>query len=93
MLLASWIVVGMLIGWGAGRVLKGDGYGPFMDAVMGIGGAVGGGLLMHSANIGGIGGAIATTLAAVIGAVVLTILSGLANGRKIYTRQLQEPRR
>ena len=57
MLLASWIVVGMLIGWGAGRVLKGDGYGPFMDAVMGIGGAVGGGLLMHSANIGGIGGA------------------------------------
>jgi len=28
------------VGWGAGRVLQGNGYGPLMDTLMGIGGAV-----------------------------------------------------
>lgn len=49
---------------------------------------MGGGFLMHSANIDGFAGTIITTLAAVIGAVVLTIFAGLANGRRIYARQL-----
>jgi uncharacterized membrane protein YeaQ/YmgE (transglycosylase-associated protein family) len=43
MYLLSWILVGAVVGWGTGRVLKGNGYGPFMDLAMGIGGAVGGG--------------------------------------------------
>jgi hypothetical protein len=28
------------VGWGAGRILGGNGYGPFMDVVMGIGGSI-----------------------------------------------------
>jgi uncharacterized membrane protein YeaQ/YmgE (transglycosylase-associated protein family) len=43
MFLLAWIFIGVLVGWGAGRILKGNGYGPFMDVAMGIGGAVAGG--------------------------------------------------
>jgi uncharacterized membrane protein YeaQ/YmgE (transglycosylase-associated protein family) len=88
MYMLSWIFIGVLIGWRTGSVLKGNGYGPFMDAIMGIGGAVGGGFLMRSAEIVGFAGTIVTTLVAVIGAAVVTILAGLANGRRIYASQL-----
>ncbi len=87
MYLIAWILIGALVGWGAGRVLQGDGYGPFMDVAMGIGGAVGGGFLMHSADIDGFVGTIVTTLATVAGALVLTIVAALTNGRRIYASQ------
>jgi len=38
-----WIVVGLIAGWLAGKVMKGGGYGVVMDIVLGIlGGVVGG---------------------------------------------------
>ena len=43
----SWIIVGLVAGWLAGKILKGNGYGPLMDMVIGIGGAVAGGFLMR----------------------------------------------
>lgn len=88
MYLLSWIILGLVTGWLAGKILKGDGYGPIMDIAMGIGGAVAGGLLMQSAGLGGYGGTILTTLVAMIGAVLLTLLAGLMNGRRVYARQL-----
>jgi uncharacterized membrane protein YeaQ/YmgE (transglycosylase-associated protein family) len=84
----SWIIVGLVTGWLAGKILKGNDYGPIMDIVMGTGGAVAGGLLMQSAGLGGYGGTILTTLVAMIGAVLLTLLAGLVNGRRMYARQL-----
>ena len=84
----SWIIVGLVAGWSAGKILKGHAYGPFMDIAMGICGAVVGGMLMRSVSIGGYGGTIITTLVAVIGAVLLTLLAGLVNGRRMYARQL-----
>ena len=83
----SWIIVGLFAGWSAGKILKGHAYGPFMDITMGICGAVVGGMLMRSAGIGGYGGTIITTLVAMLGAVLLTLLAGLVNGRKMYARQ------
>jgi uncharacterized membrane protein YeaQ/YmgE (transglycosylase-associated protein family) len=56
--------------------------------VMGIGGAVAGGLVMQSAGIGGFGGTITTTLVAMVGAVVLTLAAGFVNGKRVYARQL-----
>jgi len=44
----SWILVGAVAGWLAGKILKGNDYGPTMDMGMGIGGAIAGGLLMRS---------------------------------------------
>lgn len=88
MYLLSWIFIGLAAGWLAGRSLKGQSYGPFMDIAMGIAGAVAGGMLMRLAGLGGYAGIITTTLVATIGAVLLTLLVGLANGRRMYARQL-----
>lgn len=88
MYLLSWVLVGLVAGWSIGKILKGNGYGPVMDIAMGIGGAVTGGLLMQSAGFGGYGGTIITTLVAMIGAVLVTLLVGFVNGRRMYARQL-----
>jgi uncharacterized membrane protein YeaQ/YmgE (transglycosylase-associated protein family) len=88
MYLLAWILVGAAVGWGAGRVFQGNGYGPFMDTLMGVGGAVVGGLLIRSAGIRGYGGAILKTMVAVIGAALMTVLTAYVNGRRIYARQL-----
>lgn len=88
MYLLAWIVIGAVVGWGTGRVFQGNGYGPFMDILMGIGGAVVGGLLMRSAGFAGYGGTIVTTMVAMICAVLLTVLTAYVNGRRIYARQL-----
>lgn len=90
MVLILWIFVGWLTGWLTGRSLEGNGYGPSMDVVMGIGGAVMGGIVMRLTGVSGYAGAIFTTLAAVACAVLLTTMAGLLNGRRIYTRQLPE---
>ena len=82
MQLLWWTVIGLVGGWLAGKILKGDGYGPFMDLVMGIGGAVTGGLLMRSAGLAG------QTLAAMIGAVAVTLAAGFVNGKRRNVGQL-----
>lgn len=84
----SWIMVGIAAGWLAGKILKGDGYGPLMDIAMGICGAVAGGLLIGSAGFIGYRGPVVTTLVAMIGAVLLTLLAGFVTGRRLYARQL-----
>lgn len=85
----SWIVVGLVAGWSAGKILKGNGYGLLMDIAMGgICGAVAGGFLARSVGFSGYRGASFTTLVAIIGAVLLTLLEGFVNGRRLYARQL-----
>jgi len=88
MYLLAWIFIGAVVGWGTGKVFQGNGYGPFMDTLMGIGGGVVGGLVMRSAGFGGYGGTIFTTLLAMICAMLLTVLASYVNGRRIYARQL-----
>lgn len=84
----SWIIVGLVAGWSAGKILKGKGYGPLMDIAMGICGAVAGGLLVRSVGLGAYRSASFTTLVAIIGAVLLTLVAGFVNGRRVYIRQL-----
>jgi uncharacterized membrane protein YeaQ/YmgE (transglycosylase-associated protein family) len=88
MYVLSWIIIGLVAGWSAGKILKGNTYGPFMDIAMGICGAVAGGMLMRSAGFAGYGGTIITTVVALIGAVLLTLLAGFVSGRRMYARQL-----
>ena len=80
----AWVLIGVLVGWGVGRLLEGNGYGPLMDVVMGIGGAVAGGFVLSMA---GYSGAMVTSLFAIVGAALLTMLMAVANGRRIYARQ------
>ena len=86
--LLAWVGIGAAVGWGAGRIFQGNGYGPFMDILMGIGGAVVGGLLTRSAGFGGYGGTIITTLVAMISAALVTMVAAYVNGRRVYARQL-----
>ncbi|PYM07681.1 MAG: GlsB/YeaQ/YmgE family stress response membrane protein [Verrucomicrobia bacterium] len=88
MYVLAWIVIGAVVGWGTGRVFQGNGYGPFMDILMGAGGGVVGGLVMRSAGFVGYGGTVITALVAMVGAVILTMLTAYVNGRRVYARQL-----
>src|SRR5882724_9539182 len=88
MYLLAWIVIGAVVGWGSGRVLEGNGYGPLMDTLLGIGGGIVGGFLTRVAGFGGYGGTIVTSLVAMVGAALPTVLAACANGRRVYARQL-----
>ena len=79
-----WIVLGALAGWTAGRFLKGNQYGPWVDIVMGIAGALGGEFLIQYGGFPGRFEYVSTTLSAILGAVVLTVLTAFVNGRKRY---------
>lgn len=86
--LLAWVGIGAVVGWGVGRVFQGNGYGPLMDILMGIGGAVVGGLLTRSVGSSGYGGTIITTLFAMITAALVTVVAAYVNGRRVYARRL-----
>jgi uncharacterized membrane protein YeaQ/YmgE (transglycosylase-associated protein family) len=88
MQLLTWILIGTVIGWGTGKALKGNGYGPFMDIFMGVGGAVLGGFLITAAGLSGYGGLMVTTLGVMMSAALVTLLAAYANGRRVYARLL-----
>jgi uncharacterized membrane protein YeaQ/YmgE (transglycosylase-associated protein family) len=72
--LIYWVVVGLIAGWAAGKIMRGGGYGALMDIVLGIVGAVVGGWLMSIVGIHA-GGIIGTIIVAIIGAVFLIWIS------------------
>ena len=82
------ILVGLVVGWLAGKRLEGNGYGRSMDLVMGAGGAVAGGLVIQASGFSGYGGTAFATFVAICCAALLTIVAALANGRTIYSRAL-----
>ena len=69
-----WILVGLIAGWLTGKLMSGEGYGPIMDIVVGILGALAGGFLMSHLFGAGQGGFLYSIIVALIGAVILTAL-------------------
>jgi uncharacterized membrane protein YeaQ/YmgE (transglycosylase-associated protein family) len=69
-----WIIIGLIAGWAAGKIMKGGGYGPVMDIVLGIVGAIVGGWLLALIGIYA-GGFIGRLVIAIFGAVFLIWLS------------------
>jgi uncharacterized membrane protein YeaQ/YmgE (transglycosylase-associated protein family) len=67
-----WLIVGLIAGWLTGKIMGGPGKGALMDIIIGLVGALAGGLLMRILGFNSEGGMIYTILVAVIGAVVLT---------------------
>jgi uncharacterized membrane protein YeaQ/YmgE (transglycosylase-associated protein family) len=65
-----WIIVGLIAGWLAGKVMKGEGYGVLVDIILGILGAVVGGWVFSLLGFHA-GGLIATIIVAFVGAVIL----------------------
>ncbi|QJU60476.1 GlsB/YeaQ/YmgE family stress response membrane protein [Sphingomonas sp. AP4-R1] len=68
-----WIIVGALIGWLAGLIVQGGGFGFVLDALIGIFGSVVAGWLFPYLGITLGGGLIGSILASVIGAVIVAV--------------------
>jgi uncharacterized membrane protein YeaQ/YmgE (transglycosylase-associated protein family) len=71
-----WIVVGLIAGWAAGKIMKGGGYGVIADIVLGILGGVIGGWVVGLFGLGG-GGFVWSVLVAILGAVILIWITRL----------------
>jgi len=69
------IVVGLIAGWAAGKIMGTGGYGPVMDILLGIGGAIVGGFLLRLVGLYSSGGLISQIIVAIIGLVFLIWLS------------------
>ena len=69
-----WIIVGLIAGWAAGRIMKGDGYGVIADIILGIVGGIIGGWVVGMLGLGA-GGFIWTILVAILGAVILIAIT------------------
>ena len=81
------LVVGVIAGWLAGKVVKGNGFGLVGDAAIGIVGALIGDWLLHRLGIHFGAGIIGLVINATIGAIVLA--AGIAaHGRERVGRSL-----
>ncbi len=69
-----WILVGLVAGWLTGKIMKGSGYGFFVDILLGIAGALVGGYIADRIGLDAHGGFLYSTLIAVGGAVLLVAL-------------------
>ena len=77
----SYIIIGAIAGWLAGKIVKGSGSGILMNIVIGIVGAlIGGFLLSFFLDTAG-GGWFFTLFTAVVGSVILLWLVGLVQKR------------
>ena len=72
-----WIVVGLIAGWAAGKIMRGAGYGLVIDIVLGMVGAVVGGWIFNALDIYPGGGILGSIVVAIIGAMLLIWLSRL----------------
>jgi uncharacterized membrane protein YeaQ/YmgE (transglycosylase-associated protein family) len=83
--LLAWIVVGLVAGWLASRVMKGRGSGLLGDIILGVVGALLGGflasVLLHISDpVNGIN--VSSILVAFIGAVILIAILRMVSGRR-----------
>jgi len=75
MSLLAWIILGLVAGYIASRVVGGTGNGAVMDIVLGIVGAVIGGWLFNTFGMAGVGGFnLYSLFVAVVGAALLLIV-------------------
>ena len=66
-----WIVIGIVAGWLAGKIMKGKGFGLIGDLIVGVIGAFLGGWLFGLLHISIGAGLIGSLITAVVGALVL----------------------
>ena len=68
------IIIGILAGWLAGKLMSGGGYGLIGDLVLGLIGGVVGGWIFAQLNVAGPSGVIGSLVVAPIGAVILVAI-------------------
>jgi len=84
MSIIGWIILGLIAGWVASKVVGGSGQGFFLDLALGIVGALVGGFL-YSAILGGPGVTglnIGSIIAAIIGSIIVLVVYHAVTGRR-----------
>lgn len=75
MSLLAWIVLGLIAGFIASKIVSGSGQGMLVDIALGIVGSIVGGWLFNTFGMAGVGGFnLYSLLVAIVGAVVLLAL-------------------
>jgi uncharacterized membrane protein YeaQ/YmgE (transglycosylase-associated protein family) len=74
------LIVGLVAGWLAGRIVEGTGYGIIGDLVVGVIGALIGGWLLPQLGIYLGPGIVSAVISALIGAIVLLVVIRLVRG-------------
>jgi uncharacterized membrane protein YeaQ/YmgE (transglycosylase-associated protein family) len=74
------IIIGIIAGWLAGKVMRGKGYGVIGDLILGLIGGIVGGWIFAQLNIAGPSGAIGEIIVATIGAIILVGITHLIRG-------------
>jgi len=83
MSIIGWIILGLLAGWLAGKIMRGSGYGFLGDIVLGIVGAIVGGWITGALlGIDVTGLNIPSLIVAVLGACLLVAISRALTGRR-----------
>ena len=80
--LVMWLIVGLIAGFLASRVMRGGGYGLIGDIVVGIVGAFIGGWISGLLGVGGTYGLIGSIVIAFIGACVLIAILHAFSSRR-----------
>ena len=76
------LIVGIVAGWLAGKVVRGTGFGLVGDLLVGIAGALFAGLLFPRLGLSLGGGLLSEILFAALGAIILLQIVGLVRGRR-----------
>lgn len=83
MSIIGWIILGLIAGFIASKIVDKTGQGFFMDLVLGIVGAIVGGFIFSALGIGGITGFnLYSMVVAVIGAIVVLAIYHWVSGRR-----------
>jgi uncharacterized membrane protein YeaQ/YmgE (transglycosylase-associated protein family) len=79
--LIGWILIGLIAGWLAGKISRGEGYGCIADIVLGLVGSLVGGWIFTRLGLFG-GGFLYSLAAATLGAVILVSIVHLIAGKR-----------
>jgi uncharacterized membrane protein YeaQ/YmgE (transglycosylase-associated protein family) len=81
----TWIVLGLIAGFIAAKIVNKQGAGFFLDIVLGIVGAVVGGFLFTALGETGVTGFnLYSLVVAVVGAIVVLVIYHAIVGRRVY---------
>lgn len=79
----AWIILGLIAGWIASKIVNKEGSGFILDLVLGIVGAIIGGFIFNAfGGVGVTGFNLWSLLVAVIGAIVLLVIYHALFGRR-----------